>query len=282
MNKKGTKIFIVAIMLLIICVGIVIYLFNIKIHKEIKATKEFLQVLYDNKMLKTDISINDIEFNISKLSDGNKKYYRVTSKMYGLDLDADYNVVAFNNYSDIAAIKDNSITEEAAIVLAEEYIGKIVKEDYKYKEKISDGEDSLSYYGYIFTRYKDGYPFYSDQIMIQIDKYSGYLTAYTNTATQCIPKRIDVKIKIDSAEAIAVENFNNSSTNKEGSIEKDTTYIAYCDNSDKTVTKLCYIVVVKGLDIDNNEIKWKYFITADTGEVLNSMKDTVSKTTVQE
>ena len=196
MNKKWTRILIAAIVFLIVCIGVVSYLFNSKLNKEVKTVKNFLQVLYDNNMVETKVKIDDIDFQISKHSDGGKKYYRVTSKMYGFDLDTDYNVIAFNNYYDVTTINGVSITENESLLLAEKYIAEIVSDDYKYKERIVDGNDTLSYYGYIFTKYKDGYPYYSDQIMIQIDKYSGYLTAYTNSSTQNEPEKANVNIKI--------------------------------------------------------------------------------------
>lgn len=279
-NKKGSKVIISLFIILLICIGIAVYFFYSRINKEINSAKEFVQLLYDEKMIDTSENINDIKYEAVKQIDGDKENYRVTSRNFGFDLNSDYKVIGFNYNSRETTPDGIEIGEEKARVLAEEYIEKLSDEDYKFKSIIEAAEGSyLTYYGYLFTRYKDGYPFYNDQIMIQIDKYTGYLTGYSNSISQGEPKKININVELDGAENIAVEVFNQLNSN--GIINKEEISVAFADNKEKTETELCYIIVVSGQDADNKEVKWKYFISTDTGEAINSRKDTVSKSLIK-
>ena len=92
----------------------------------------------------------------------------------------------------------------------------------KYKDKIDDGD--VSYYGYIFTRYKDGYPFYSDQITIQIDKKTGYLVGFSNTASQGSAKKAVVNLEISGARQIGLDTFRSKFKNN-GSVNDNEIYL---------------------------------------------------------
>lgn len=276
-NEKLSRAILSVIIILIVCIGVAVYIFNVKLSKEENSAKEFLEMLYNKDMIDSNIDIDKVKFEVVKEFDGDKEYYRVTSKEFGFDIDSDYRVVGFNYNYNITSVEGVSMSSETARNMAEVYISELVNEDYKYKDTIKEVEDeNLSYYGYIFTRYKDGYPFYSDQIMIQIDKYSGYLSGYSNTASQGNPEKIENNIEKQEAETIAVALFNKLNVN--GIVNEEETYSAFCDNKEKTKTELCYVVTVTGLDIDNKEMKIKYFISHKDGEIINFIKDTVSKT----
>lgn len=274
-SKKGSKVIITVFVILLICTGFAIQHFYGRINKEINSAKSFVELLYDKKMIDTSEDLDEIDYEVVKQLDGNKENYRVSSENFGFDLNSEYNVIGFT-YNYKLKNEDNLLSEEEARKLAEKYISILSEEDYKFKKQIQEElSDGLSYYGYMFSRYKDGYPFYNDQIMIQIDKYSGYLTGYSNTTSQGTPEKIEINVELDGAKEIAIESFN--SLNKDGVVDSNDILVAYADNKDKTRTELCYVITVSGKDVDDKDVKWKFFITTDTGEVINSTRDTVSK-----
>lgn len=274
-NKKWTKLTVLTIIILIFCIIIAVHFFNRKLTKEIAKAESFIELLSDNNMIDKD-DAEKIKFDSVKQIDGGKETYKVTSKDYGIDINSEYKVIGFTyNISNISDITENSVSSKKARKLAEKYICELVSDDYKYKNKIDDGD--VSYYGYIFTRYKDGYPFYSDQITIQIDKKTGYLVGFSNTASQGDTKEAVLNLEIDGAQKIAIDTFH-SKYNSDGTVNDEDTYLAFCDNEDKSVTELCYVVTVSGKDSDDKDVKYKYFVSSDTGEVINTVKDTVSKT----
>jgi len=275
MSNRGKIIMIICIIILLVigaCLSIQIF-YN-RNTKEEKSAKDFIVLLYSKDMVDKTDSTDKIKYKVEKQSDGIKEYYRVTTKNYGIDLDSNYKVIGFNNYKVVSL--DTLISEDAARVIAEKYISQLVEDDYKFKEAIKEDSTSVSYYSYIFTKYKGGYPFYSDQIVINIDKSTGYLSGYSNTNMQGEPKEANIGIEQVGAESTAIEVFNK--LNVAGVIEERYTFKAFCDNKDKTATELCYVVTVKGTDIDNKEVKWKYFISTESGEVINSIKDNVTNT----
>lgn len=275
MSNRGKTIMILSItILLIIGTFLSVQIFYNRSTKETIAAKDFIELLYSNNMVgKTEIE-DEIKYKSEKLSDGVKEYYRVSTKNYGMDLDSNYKIIGFNNYKVVSL--DTLISEDAARTIAEKYISQLSEEDYKFKDTIKEAEIVVPYYSYIFTRYKEGHPFYSDQIIINIDKSSGYLSGYSNTTLQGETRSINISIEQNVAENIAVAEF--IKLNKAGVVETDSTFKAFCNDKDKTETELCYVVTVKGTDIDDKEVKWKYFISTESGEVINSIKDNVSNT----
>lgn len=273
MSNRGKPIIILTITILfIISTFLSIEIFYNRSTKETIAAKEFIELLYSNNMVDKTEKENKIKYNVEKLSYGVKEYYRISTKSYGIDLDSNYKVIGFINYKVVSL--DTLISEEAARVIAEKYISQLSEEDYKFKETIKEVGIVVPYYSYNFTRYKEGYPFYSDQIIINIDKSSGYLSGYSNTTLQGETRGINISIEQNVAENIALVEF--VKLNKGGVVETNSTFKAFCNDKDKTKTELCYVVTVKGTDVDGKEVKWKYFISAESGQVINSIKDNVS------
>lgn len=277
-KNKGHIIFLIVIIFLVIIATSLVIIFNMKNTKEIKVSKEFIQLLYDNNMIENKSTVNDIKYKSEKISDGTKEFYRVSANEYGIDIDSNYNVIGFSNNLSSKYTTNQNINEEEAREIAEKYIVDLVKDNYMFKEAIDPGEKQVSYYSYRFTRYKDDYPFYNDTILINIDKYTGFLSNYSNTSSQGEPKEVVINIDDITAENTALELFN--SLNKNGVVDKtkEKTYRVYYDNKDKSDTELCYLVTISGLDIDNKEVQWKYFVSTETGEIINYLRDTVSNT----
>lgn len=270
-KKLNRKIFICTVIILVVLIIVAIFVFNQKIKKEINIAKDFIQILYDNNMVSDDRDIEDIKFDISKQSDGVNDFYSITSKDFCVDLNEKERVIGFN-YNRNNPLGD-IIDAELARNIAEKYVSILVNGDYKFKEE-DNQESDVTYYSYVFTKYKGGFPFYNDQIIIQVDKYSGYLTRYTNIESQNKPEKIEINVEKQDAGAIAIESFNE--LNNDGELQEEDIYTAFCDNEDKTKTELCYVVSVVGKDMSDKEVKMKVFVSTKSGEVINKIKDNVT------
>lgn len=56
------------------------------------------------------------------------------------------------------------------------------------------------------------------------------------------------------------------------------TFKAFYEDKDRKKTELCYVISIKGLGIDGKEMKTKYFVSTESGEIINRIKDTVTET----
>ncbi len=56
------------------------------------------------------------------------------------------------------------------------------------------------------------------------------------------------------------------------------TFKAFYEDSGKNETELCYVISIKGLGIDGKETRLKYFVSTESGEVINRIKDIVTET----
>lgn len=279
MNYKRSSIIIFSIIVvLILSVLIVVYQFLGGGVKEVRAAKKFIGLLYSKNIVdKTEEYDSMIFSSTQKASPSSDKYtYSVATRDFGVDLDSDYKVVGFINKA--SEVGEEIISEEDAIKKAEMYLDIICKNDFKFKEVMkNEGESPLPYHKIIFTRYEDDYPFYSDTLGVYIDKTTGKLDGYTNVMTQAKPKHSEVLIKVNEAEDIAIAEFEKLNINAK---VEETTYLAYCDKKDVKETELAYVVTILGEDVNNKEVKYKYFVSSESGNVINFQKDTVTTTTI--
>ena len=104
----------------------------------------------------------------------------------------------------------------------------------------------------IFTKLEDGYPFYKDQIIVNIDKEKGTLDGYSNISTLKEPNRVKIKVTQEKAEEIAL---NEALSLVEKSEIVGETFKAFYEDSGKKETELCYVISIKGLAIDGKRNK---------------------------
>ena len=275
MNSKKAK-FILSAIIVIMClvIGIVIYVY--KSNSEILAAKKFLKELNENNMITIEENIDKIKYHSVKKTDGInvKAYYKINANNYDIEVDTDDNVIGFKNRE--AKSINEKISINNAKYVAEKYVKTILNEDVFFKEApVLD--ESVPYYTFIFTKYLNGYPFYSDEIIINIDKSKGSLDGYSNYSIQRSPKDVCINISREEAKKIAIDQFN-STNSIDNSYVQDETFKAYAVNKDKTESELCYIVTVIAKNADENEIKNKYFISTESGQIINNSKDTITTT----
>ena len=174
--------------------------------------------LYSINAVSTKQNLDDIKYErIKILNSQNELVHRsIATQNFGIDLDKNNNVIGFAK-KDIP-INITKISLEDAEVLAERYLKDIY--DGEVVIKIIDSNDNskyLPYYSFIYTKQKNGYPFYFDEIKLNIDKENGFLDGYSNSTMQRECKEPVINISKQEAKNIALEAFKKY--NKEGMLE---------------------------------------------------------------
>ncbi|MBD7909750.1 MULTISPECIES: hypothetical protein [Clostridium] len=275
MNYKKTSIVVFTILaILTLCAVFTVYMFIGSGAKEKKSAKAFLQLLSSNNII-TMNKEND-KYKSTKKSDPskNEEYYSVVSGEYAIDVDAKYNVIGFTNKNSMA--DKSKITADEAKSIGEKYLGIIYKGECRFKEVVKEEETQvMPYYSLLFTKYKDGYPFYNYNLSLKVNKETGKLDGFSNSSIDKEPK--NVKINIDELNASEISKGEFLKLYKSAEFNEKT-YKAYSENKDKTELELCYVVSLKGLGENNKEIKMKYFVSTETGDIINSEKSNVTGT----
>ena len=271
-NKKNIIIFSIFLCLLV-CTAICMFMYIRAGAKEKKIARSFLDKLYNESMI--DIYPKDDLGNVTKQSDPltHKTYYSITIGSYGISVDKDLNVIGFSNSN--ASALNNRINEDEAVSLAKGYIEKIYDGECEfYSVNHQDKAKEAPYYTIIFSKLANGYQLYGYDLSLNINKQTGMLDGYANPN---VNKDIgDITINVDKDEAFqkVFEEFNTSY--KDCTKNKiDTAF--YCNSDDKQM-ELCYIIEVSGNDEEENDIKMRYFVSTENGEIKNNEKITVSNT----
>lgn len=263
------------LVILVIITGVVIYGHIGPGAREKKAAKNFVTNLVENKIIDLDEESNKKYTSIKK-SDPLKKeeYYNVTVNDYAIDVDAKYNVIGFTNQG--AKALNVKISKEEAVQIGEGYLKKIYTGDYEFKEVLKEEEAQVvPYYTLIFTKYKDGYPYYNCNLSLKINKETGKLDGYSNSSIGKDAESVVINIDEEKAKVIAKNSFTLMYIFN--SIEEDIVK-AYVEDQENKKIELCYIINVKGTDEDNKEVKMQYCIATDNGEIIYSEKSNITNT----
>lgn len=264
---------------LIIVIAIILYNFIGPGAKDIKASKEFMTKLYSINAISTEQNLNTVKYERSrKLNSKNELVHgSIVTQNFGIDLDKNNNVIGFAKKEVLLNV--TKINLQDARTLAEEYLKNIYDGEVVLK-KVDNNEDSknLPYYSFIYTKQKNGYPFYFDEIKINIDKENGFLDGYSNSTMQRECKIPVVNISAVEAKKIALDSFQNY--NKDGVIGSETNLV-YTDNKlDKksnSIYEVCYCISIDGKNDKDGNINWKIFVSVESGEIFNILKDGAEK-----
>ncbi|WP_026888373.1 YcdB/YcdC domain-containing protein [Clostridium beijerinckii] len=277
--RKASIIGGVVLVCLIIIIVIILYNFIGPGAKDIRASKAFMTRLYLINAINTEQNLESIKYERRRtLNSQNELVHRsIVTQGFGIDLDKDNNVIGFAK-KEIPA-NATKINLQDARTLAEGYLKNIYYGDVVLKT-INSNEDSkkLPYYSFIYTKQENGYPFYFDEIKLNIDKENGFLDGYSNSTMQRECKDPVINISSEEAKKISVESFEKY--NKE-TIVKDETDLVYADDrmekEKSPVYEVCYIVTIDGKNDKGANISWKFFISAESGNILNILKDGAEK-----
>lgn len=265
---KFKKINVVLITIILILLGAIAYLANNLLNKETKevvVAKKFIEKLADDNMIKVSDYGNVVEDKVlNKLaSKSSQIQYSVMVGSYGVDIDKDYNVLGFSNKGILKSDSVSIIEEKKAIELATKYIMQITNDNFKFKE-VKNMEESPSY-NIVFYKYKDGYPYYNQEIITAIDKETGKLEGYSNYPMYNIKYIEEVNIDEENARKIAKDYLNSINLNG-GFLSSD--MIGFISVSDNEMA-LAYNYNVKIMNSEDNEETYNIYVRADTGDVLN-------------
>ena len=277
--RKASIIGSITLLFLLIIIVIILYNFIGPGANDIKASKNFITKLYSINAINTEQNLDVIKYErIKILNSQNDLVHRtIATQNFGIDLDKNNNVIGFAKKEIPTNI--TKVNLQDARILAETYLKNMYEGEVVLKS-INSNEDSkyLPYYSFIYTKQKDGYPFYFDEIKLNIDKENGFLDGYSNSTMQRECTEPVINISEQDAKKIAVEYFQKY--NKEG-IVKNEANLVYADNKiDKEASKIyevCYIINVDGKNDKDININWKIFISTENGNILNVLKDGAEK-----
>ena len=277
--KKASIVGISTLLFLLIIIVIILYNFIGPGASDIKASKNFITKLYSINAINTEQNLDVIKYERIKIlnSQNNLVHRTIVTQSFGIDLDKNNNVIGFAKKEIPTNI--TKVNLQDARILAETYLKNMYEGEVVLKT-INSNEDLkyLPYYSFIYTKQKNGYPFYFDEIKLNIDKENGFLDGYSNSTMQRECKEPVINISEQEAKKIAVESFQKY--NKEA-IVKNETNLVYADNKiDKEASKIyevCYIINIDGKNDKNVNISWKIFVSSENGNILNILKDGAEK-----
>ncbi|MBE6072689.1 MAG: peptidase propeptide domain-containing protein [Clostridium butyricum] len=278
--KRVSIISCVFLFFLLAITGVIAYKYVGPGAKDIKACKTFISKLQSINAIKANEEINSIKYKRDNrvVNQNDLVEKSIVTKEYALDLDKNDNVIGFIK-REIPKVNETKIEVDVARNLAEKYLRSIYNEDIVFKStQLNDKDNYLPYYSFIYTKQKDGYQFYFDEIKLNIDKENGLLDGYSNSTMQRECKETKINISEEEAKKTAVNFF--MKYNNEAIIQNGTSLV-YADNKIEekigTVSELCYMVVIDGKDINDNIISWKIFVSSENGNIVNSLKDGTEK-----
>ena len=277
--KKASIVGGITLLFLFIIIVIILYNFIGPGAMDIKASKNFITKLYSINAISTKENLDAIKYDRIKIlnSQNNLVHKSIATQNFGIDLDKNNNVIGFAKKEIPSDITKLNLQE--ARILAEEYLKNIYDGEVLIKTiNSNDGSKYLPYYSFIYTKQKNGYPFYFDEIKLNIDKENGFLDGYSNSTMQRECKESVINMSEQEAKEIALEEFQKF--NKEGMVRKETNLV-YTDNKiDEEASKIyevCYIVNIDGKNDRDVNINWKIFVSTENGNILNILKDGAEK-----
>ena len=277
--KKASIVGGITLLFLFIIIVIILYNFIGPGAMDIKASKNFITKLYSINAISTKENLDAIKYDRIKIlnSQNNLVHKSIATQNFGIDLDKNNNVIGFAKKEIPSDITKLNLQE--ARILAEEYLKNIYDGEVLIKTiNSNDGSKYLPYYSFIYTKQKNGYPFYFDEIKLNIDKENGFLDGYSNSTMQRECKESVINMSEQEAKEIALEEFQKF--NKEGMVRNETNLV-YTDNKiDEEASKIyevCYIVNIDGKNDRDVNVNWKIFVSTENGNILNILKDGAEK-----
>lgn len=273
--KKASIIVLLIIVCLLVIVGIILYNFIGPGSKDIKASKEFISKLYSINAISNEFSLESIKYERGRVLNNDKKMVSksIVTQNYGIDLDKNNNVIGFTKKE--IPVNTTKISLKDATILADSYIKKIYDGEVILKS-INDNmdESTLPYYSFVYTKQKNGYAFYFDEIKVNIDKENGFLDGYSNSTMQKESKEPTINISEEKAKKIALETFKKYNNSGEARNNVDLVYANNkMDKKENQIYEVCYIVTTDGKNDKGSYISWKIFVSAENGTILNILKD---------
>jgi hypothetical protein len=244
--KKASVIGGITLFCLLIIIVVILYNFIGPGAKDIKASKDFMIKLYSMNAISSEQNLDAMKYErIRILNSQNELVHRsIVTQNFGIDLDKNNNVIGFAKKE--IQINKSEINLQDARVFAEKYLKNIYDGEVILKTvNINENSKYLPYYSFIYTKQKSGYPFYFDEIKLNIDKENGFLDGYSNSTMQRECKDPVINISDQEAKNIALKAFEKY--NKENIVKNETNLVYADDKIYKDANKIyevCYIINV--------------------------------------
>ena len=260
-----------SIAFIVICVILIFSIFSArakivgKSSEQVTKSVKFLNNLKDIEAINDTRFPKDNEFkeiSISNGSNSNRKY-TVVAGDFGIDLDSEYNVIGFLDQSTVIQEKE-VLGESKAIINAREYLTEIVDEKIKYNEVKTTEDAESPLYTISFYKYHKKYPEYSNEIIVQINKYTGKLVSYTGYSDNNI--KYSSKIEVEKEDLNKIVNGYFEALGLEGKVSSNVE-LGYF-NVEEGQAQLCYIVKYKILDGEEKDKIYRAVINAKDGTVV--------------
>ncbi|MDO5038829.1 hypothetical protein [Clostridium sp.] len=269
---KGKWVYLFIIFLLLLIIPLILHIFHGQGNEKIEFGNEFINTLKENNIIKEEKK--NIRFNIEKrnLEKSDEEIYLLKSKFYMIEINKDNKIISFVDKRKT----DNkiNITLDESVKIAKKYINKIDGINYKLKEidKNDTNKDS-NFYSVIFLKYEEGYPYFSQEVILNINKNTGKLQGYINKTKNSDHESIKINISKDNAEKIALNFFNK--VQKEGHV-KTNSYLAFCNSAQNERLELAYVV-----EVSNEKTDKIFFISAKSGKIINIISNVIDKIEVK-
>lgn len=275
--KKASIIYTIVIVVLIISIVVVVETIMPGKAKEYIEAKNVMEVLQDNNAIDSNFNVNKSEYEVLKENNKDNGFtrYTVMTSDYGIALDSEYKLIGFQNKN--ISSTDNNISEEDAIILANKYISILTDDNLLLNGiKTKNNEDDSTYtIGY--TKTYNNYEIFGQEALVKINKSTGFLEGYNNIPLNNLAYTSEISVDKDKAIEIATTYFNKLNVR----LEKfdDPKLVYFMKGND--IAKLSYLFEVEMIDNENITHKNKVFISAKTGEIINTIDDAINKANAQ-
>lgn len=272
-DQKRRYVSILIVIILLITIPIILYNYYGPGRKQIVAANKFIKKLQSENMIEKNNEHIKFQMEEKTGTDKENETYSLISNNYRIDLNKNFDVISFADKMKVNNVIN--ITPEEGEGIAKEYLSKICSGDYRVKEvNRNDLKDESPFYSIIFSKYEDGYPYYSEEVIININKNNGKLQGYVNKTKDDNHNDIKINISKEKAEETALKLFKNVSSS--GKI-KGKSYLAFCNKKEVlNKSELAYVV-----NVSNDKENMIYFISSDSGKLINAFSNTVKKTKVE-
>lgn len=265
-NKKINLIISAFIVIILIsAIAIIIIKSYFGTSKAIRSAYNFLDDLVDVEAISKNELLDRDTFKELMVSNeiNSMVKYKVVGNTFGMDLDEDYEVIGFTDTNTYIEKNSKIISENKAIEKAEQYLDKIIKDKFKFREIKEESEENLPYYTISFYKYHKNYLCLDYEILLNINKYNGKLIGYYGVNDQEIKYNNECDVKIDKAKKIAQNYFDKLKIQGDFTNNNMIGYI----NIGEDKSELAYLLRYEAKYNDKKDI-YDIYVSAKDGEII--------------
>lgn len=264
-RRKESIIFIIISIFLMVSIYSVRSKSEGKSSRQVKSAIEFLNTLKDEGVIGISELPKAEEFKEVKSSDINKlnKKYTVIARNYVVDLNDDYNVIGFLDENS-NVMEGNIISHDELVKKGEIYLKKILNENFELNDIRTTESQKSHIYTLSFYKYYKKYLSFSNEVILQINSYTGKLISYTDLSDNKVNYNSDIEVKSDKLKNIATGYFEVLGLKGELINNSKLGYFIVSEGQ----AQLCYILNYKILDGEEKDKIYKVVINGKDGTVL--------------